>query len=52
MWSSVPERTSRPWFELLADWSADDPDPDGRAGVAGDRLHGYAQRISSLASIR
>jgi len=36
---------SRRSFELLADWSADDPDPDGRAGVARDGLHGYAQRI-------
>ena len=40
---------SRRSFELLADWSADDPDPDGRAGVARDGLHGYAQRIPSLA---
>src|SRR5260370_31708863 len=39
---------SRRSFELLADWSADDPDPDGRAGVAGDGLHGYAQRIPLL----
>src|ERR1700756_3121810 len=25
-----------------------DPDPDGGAGVAGDGLHGHAQRISLL----
>ena len=31
-WSSVPARTSRRWFELLVDWSADDSDPLWRAG--------------------
>ena len=29
-------------------WSDDDPDPDGRAGVAGDRAHGYAKGFPSL----
>ena len=31
-------------FSML--WFADDPGSDGRASVAGDRLHGHAPRLS------
>lgn len=34
-------------FSML--WYADDPGSDGRASVAGDRLHGHAPRLSTLA---
>src|ERR687898_769440 len=34
-----------PWRASSMSWSGDDPDPVGRAGVAGDRAHGSAQRV-------
>jgi hypothetical protein len=32
-----------PWRASLMSWSGDDPDPGGRAGLAGDRAHGSAK---------
>src|ERR671911_1818196 len=34
-----------PWAGSSMSWSGDDPDPDGRSGVAGDGAHGSAQRV-------
>src|ERR687897_1505693 len=34
-----------PWAGSSMSWSGDDPDPDGRSGVAGDGAHGSPQRV-------
>src|ERR671913_1009128 len=34
-----------PWAGSSMSWSGDDPDPDGRSGVAGDEAHGSPQRV-------